>query len=202
MPGFYADGEYDVAGFIVGGVDRSQVIDGRSISVGDVLIGLPSSGLHTNGYSLVRRVVFDELGLEIDSHVPDLGETVGDALLRPHRSYLRVIQPLLGYRSHQGSRAHYGRRNDRQSPAHSSARNRGSHRPVVVARAGHLPVDWRGRQRARIRPATDAQHGNRAYHRCCARPRERLSAALLEAGEANSVVIGEITAGEPSVHYG
>ena len=64
MPGFYADGEYDVAGFIVGAVERSKVIDGRSIEAGDVLIGLPSSGLHTNGYSLVRRVVFDGLGLE------------------------------------------------------------------------------------------------------------------------------------------
>ncbi|MGH9387590.1 MAG: phosphoribosylformylglycinamidine cyclo-ligase, partial [Vicinamibacterales bacterium] len=87
MPGFYADGEYDLAGFIVGAVDRLNVVDGHSIEVGDVLIGLPSSGLHTNGYSLVRRVAFDVLGLNVDSHVPDLGETVGDALLRPHRSY-------------------------------------------------------------------------------------------------------------------
>src|SRR6186713_2381028 len=90
MPGFYADGEYDVAGFIVGAVDRAKVIDGRGITPGDALLGLPSSGLHTNGYSLARRVAFDVLGLNVDSHVPDLGETVGEAFLRPHRSYLRV----------------------------------------------------------------------------------------------------------------
>jgi phosphoribosylformylglycinamidine cyclo-ligase len=96
MPGFYNDGEYDVAGFIVGAVDRPQIIDGRGIVPGDVLIGLPSSGLHTNGYSLARKIVFDELKLTVDSHLPDLGETVGEALLRTHRSYLPVIKPLLG----------------------------------------------------------------------------------------------------------
>jgi phosphoribosylformylglycinamidine cyclo-ligase len=94
MPGFYADGEYDIAGFIVGVVERERLIDGRSIAVGDVLIGVPSSGLHTNGYSLVRRIVFERLGLKVDSHVLELGTTVGDALLEPHRSYLPMVQPL------------------------------------------------------------------------------------------------------------
>ncbi len=96
MPGFYAEGEYDVAGFIVGAVEREHLIDGKGISAGDALIGLPSSGLHTNGYSLARQIVFDGLKLSVDSHVPDLGETVGEALLRPHRAYLPVIKPLLG----------------------------------------------------------------------------------------------------------
>jgi phosphoribosylformylglycinamidine cyclo-ligase len=95
MPGFYADGEYDVAGFIVGVVERARVIDGRTISPGDVLIGLPSSGLHTNGYSLARRIAFDVAGLRVNDVVPALGATVGEALLRPHRSYLPVIRPLL-----------------------------------------------------------------------------------------------------------
>jgi len=95
MPGFYAPGEYDVAGFIVGLVARARIVDGRTIVPGDVLIALPSSGLHTNGYSLARRIVFEHLGLGVDSHVPDLGETVGEALLRPHRSYLPVVGPLL-----------------------------------------------------------------------------------------------------------
>jgi phosphoribosylformylglycinamidine cyclo-ligase len=96
MPGFYADGEYDVAGFIVGAVEREHLIDGRTIGTGDVLIGLPSSGLHTNGYSLARRIVFDLAGLGVNDNVPELGTTLGDALLRPHRSYLPVIRPLLG----------------------------------------------------------------------------------------------------------
>lgn len=95
MPGFYADGEYDIAGFIVGVVDRSKLIDGRSIRPGDVLVGLPSSGLHTNGYSLARTIMFDVAGLTVESVVPELGTTVGDALLATHRSYLAAMTPLL-----------------------------------------------------------------------------------------------------------
>ena len=95
MPGFYADGEYDLAGFVVGLVDRARVIDGRTITPGDVLIGLPSSGLHTNGYSLARRIIFEKRGLAVDSAVDELGCSVGEALLRPHRSYLKVMMPLL-----------------------------------------------------------------------------------------------------------
>lgn len=95
MPGFYADGEYDLAGFIVGAVERDRLIDGRGIKPGDVLIGIPSSGLHTNGYSLARRIVFDQMKLGVDAKVAELGRTVGEALLEPHRSYLPMIQPLL-----------------------------------------------------------------------------------------------------------
>jgi phosphoribosylformylglycinamidine cyclo-ligase len=95
MPGFYAEGEYDIAGFIVGAVSKGRVIDGRGIVAGDVLIGLPSSGLHTNGYSLARKIVFDELGLRVDSFVPELSATVAEALLAPHRSYLGAVMPLL-----------------------------------------------------------------------------------------------------------
>jgi phosphoribosylformylglycinamidine cyclo-ligase len=95
MPGFYADGEYDVAGFIVGVVARDRVIDGRRIIPGDALLGIPSSGLHTNGYSLARRIAFDVAGLRVDSRVPELGATLGEALLAPHRSYLPLIRPLL-----------------------------------------------------------------------------------------------------------
>ena len=95
MPGMYADGEYDLAGFVVGAVDRERLINGRTIAVGDVLVGIPSNGLHTNGYSLARRIVFEHLRLRVDSEVPELRRTVGDALLEPHRSYLPLINPLL-----------------------------------------------------------------------------------------------------------
>jgi phosphoribosylformylglycinamidine cyclo-ligase len=95
MPGFYADGEYDVAGFIVGAVARDRLIDGRAIRAGDALIGLPSSGLHTNGYSLARRIAFDIAGLRVDSFVRELDATIGEALLEPHRSYLPVVKPML-----------------------------------------------------------------------------------------------------------
>src|SRR5215217_3343340 len=95
MPGFYSDGEYDVAGFIVGVVDRARLVDGRSITPGDLLIGIPSSGLHTNGYSLARRIAFEIAGLEPGDRVAELGTTIGEALLVPHRSYLKLIEPLL-----------------------------------------------------------------------------------------------------------
>ncbi len=95
MPGFYAAGEYDIAGFIVGVVDRERVIDGQRVAAGDVLIGLPSSGLHTNGYSLARRIAFEQVGLNASARVQELGAAIGDALLAPHRSYLPVIRPLL-----------------------------------------------------------------------------------------------------------
>jgi phosphoribosylformylglycinamidine cyclo-ligase len=87
MPGFYADGEYDLAGFIVGVVERSGIIDGRDIRPGDVLVGLPSAGLHTNGYSLARKLFFEVAGWTVDSYVSELGGTVGQELLKPHLNY-------------------------------------------------------------------------------------------------------------------
>ena len=95
MPGFYADGEYDIAGFIVGAVERARLITGSSIKPGDVLIGVPSTGLHTNGYSLARRIAFDHLQLKVDSFVPELSRSIGEALLEPHRSYLALVKPVL-----------------------------------------------------------------------------------------------------------
>ena len=87
MPGFYADGEYDVAGFIVGIVDRARILDGKSIRHGDILIGLPSVGLHTNGYSLARKLFFEVAGLTKDARVEGLELTVGEELLQPHVNY-------------------------------------------------------------------------------------------------------------------
>ena len=95
MPGLYPEGEYDLVGTIVGAVKRTDVITGRGLRVGDVLIGLPSSGLHTNGYSLARKVIFDTAGLKPKSRLPGTRTTVADALLAVHRSYLK---PLLALR--------------------------------------------------------------------------------------------------------
>jgi phosphoribosylformylglycinamidine cyclo-ligase len=93
MPSIYADGDYDVAGTIVGVVDKPKILNGSKVQDGDVLIGLPSSGLHTNGYSLARAALFPTYA--VDQHVEALGTTVGAALLAVHRSYLNVISPLL-----------------------------------------------------------------------------------------------------------
>ena len=94
MPGFYQDGEYDLAGFIVGAVDRDKMINGSTIKAGDVLIGLPSTGLHTNGYSLARKLLFEVGGYKPTQYVTAIKEKAGAALLRTHRSYLHVIQKL------------------------------------------------------------------------------------------------------------
>ena len=96
MPGFYADGEYDLAGFIVGAVDRDKMITGAGIKAGDVLIGLPSTGLHTNGYSLARKLLFEKAGYKPQQYVTAIKEKAGAALLKVHRSYLHVIQKLVG----------------------------------------------------------------------------------------------------------
>lgn len=96
MPGFYADGEYDVAGFIVGVVDRSDIIDGSRIEPGDALIALPSVGLHTNGYSLARKLFFEVAGYAMDTKIAELDCAAGEELLKPHRSYLGAIAGLIG----------------------------------------------------------------------------------------------------------
>ena len=95
MPDFYPPGEYDLAGFIVGVVDKQKVIDGKSIVPGDVVLGIPSNGLQTNGYSLARKLFFEVGGYKVDSQIEELGTTVGEALLATHQSFLPQIGPLL-----------------------------------------------------------------------------------------------------------
>jgi phosphoribosylformylglycinamidine cyclo-ligase len=95
MPGFYQPGEYDVSGTVVGVVEKSRMLDGKSIRPGDVVIGIESSGLHTNGYSLARKVLFEELDLDARSRVPELKNTLGAELLKVHISYGRMVQELL-----------------------------------------------------------------------------------------------------------
>jgi phosphoribosylformylglycinamidine cyclo-ligase len=94
MPGFYQDGEYDLAGFIVGAVDKSKLITGVGITPGDILIGLPSTGLHTNGYSLARKLLFEVAGYKATQYVGAIGDKTGNALMKVHRSYLSVMQKL------------------------------------------------------------------------------------------------------------
>jgi phosphoribosylformylglycinamidine cyclo-ligase len=201
MPGFYADGEYDLAGFIVGVVDREHLIDGRGITVGDVLVGVPSSGLHTNGYSLARRIVFDTMGLGVDSQVPELGCTVGEALLAPHRSYLSMVQPLLGGRRIKGM-AHItgGGITDnlpRALPAGTAA--------LVRTDAWTVPPVFRWLQASGRVPAAEML---RTFNMgvgliLIAGPEqaEQLLAELSARGGRDARVIGEIVAGDPSVTY-
>jgi len=95
LPSLYKEGEYDLAGAIVGVVERSQIVTGEKITCGDSIIGLASVGLHTNGYSLARKILFDVCGYGIDNYIQELGMTIGDALLTPHKSYVKSILNLL-----------------------------------------------------------------------------------------------------------
>ena len=201
MPGFYADGEYDVAGFIVGVVARGRLINGGTIAPGDVLIGLPSSGLHTNGYSLARRIAFETAGLKADAFVPELGRSIGEALLVPHRSYLPVIRPLFGAGSIKGM-AHItgGGITDnlpRMLPAGMHARiDRSTWQPPAV---------FRWLQQTGGVPDSDML---RTFNMgigliiACAADREcELIGTLAGAGEPSAVRIGEIRSGGEGVVY-
>jgi phosphoribosylformylglycinamidine cyclo-ligase len=99
MPGLYAEGEYDLAGTIVGAVEKAAMMTGAKVRKGDVLIALPSTGLHTNGYSLARKLLFEVAGLKVDSVLKETGTLVGDELLRVHRSYLKAIRALIARKS-------------------------------------------------------------------------------------------------------
>ena len=202
MPGFYAEGEYDLAGFIVGGVDRAGVVDGRGLRAGDVLVGLPSTGLHTNGYSLARRIVFERLGLRIDSVVPELGGvTIGEALLAVHRSYLRAMEPLLSERALVLGLAHItgGGITDnlpRIFPAGLGAR--------IDRRAWEVPALFRFLEDAGRVPTEDMYRsfnmGIGLIVACRPADRDRVVAMLREQGERPHV-IGEMVAGERTVSY-
>jgi phosphoribosylformylglycinamidine cyclo-ligase len=201
MPGFYADGEYDVAGFIVGAVSRARLIDGRSIVPGDVLVGIPSSGLHTNGYSLARRIVFEIAGLRVDTVVEELGTSVGEALLVPHRSYLPIVRPLLAGRLIKGM-------------AHITGGGITENLPRVLPAGARAAID-RSRwsppavfgwlQRTGRVPDTDMLRtfnmGVGLIVACAADDEAVVLRALSDAGEPNAIRIGEIRAGQPGVEY-
>ncbi|BCS99145.1 phosphoribosylformylglycinamidine cyclo-ligase [Desulfoluna limicola] len=102
MPGFYSDDEYDIAGFTVGIVEKEKIIDGSKIKEGDVLIGLPSTGIHSNGYSLVRKLFFDVLNMNVSDHVDELGMTLGEALITPTKIYVKEVLEILANHSVSG----------------------------------------------------------------------------------------------------
>jgi phosphoribosylformylglycinamidine cyclo-ligase len=198
MPGFYADGEYDLAGFIVGIVDRDAVIDGRGLRAGDHLIGLPSNGLHTNGYSLARRIVFDKLKLSVDSVVAELGETIGAVLLRTHRSYLKAVKPLADRRFIKGM-AHITGGGipgnlSRILPEGAAAR--------VARPAWPTPAVFQFLQDAGKVPPDEMfcafNMGIGLILACAAEHGDEVRAALTAAGET-SYLIGEITSGDRTV---
>src|SRR5205085_2173392 len=103
MPGLYAESEYDLAGFIVGAAERSGLLTGKNIRAGDLLLALPSTGLHTNGYSLARKLLFEIAGYSPKTLLPQVGQSLGDALMAVHRSYLKPIRALIEARLLKGA---------------------------------------------------------------------------------------------------
>ena len=201
MPGFYADGEYDIAGFIVGVVEKAKVIDGRAIVPGDVLIAVPSAGLHTNGYSLARRVFFETAGWKPDTLVPELGTTIGEALLAPHRSYLGLVRPLLEREWVKGL-------------AHITGGGLTENLPRTLPEGCAAEIDLKSWT---IPPLFQLlqQHGGitrdemfRAFNMgvglviaCPSRDAERVINMLMRGGEPDAFRLGFVVAGERSVRY-
>jgi phosphoribosylformylglycinamidine cyclo-ligase len=198
LPDLYAAGEYDLAGFAVGIVERARIVDGRAVKPGDVVLGLASSGLHSNGYSLARRIVFEVLGLRVDSVLPGCGRTVGEELLEPTRIYAAAVRALLATvevtaMAHvtgggltgnvprvlpDGCRARLHRGAWREPPIFAALREAGRVSEPEMLRTFNLGVGY-----VVIVRAADA---------------ERARQALQGAGESVTV-IGEIVAGERGV---
>ena len=201
MPGFYANGEYDIAGFIVGAVEKAKLVDGRTIVPGDVLIGLASGGLHTNGYSLARRVFFDLAQWKIDKQVRELGVTIGEALMAPHRSYLGAVRPLL--------ERHYLR-----GLAHITGGGITENLPRVLPEGCAAEIDRRSWQVPPIFRLLQ-QHGRvlddemfRTFNMgigmilvCAPRDAERVISAVADTGERSAVRIGYVVSGDRTVRY-
>jgi len=201
MPGFYGDGEYDIAGFIVGVVEKADVIDGRAIVAGDILIGLPSVGLHTNGYSLARRVFFDVAGWKPETFVDELGTTVGDALLAPHPSYLPVVRPLIEHGLVKGL-------------AHITGGGITENLPRILPDGCAAEVDlqsWRVPAIFRLleeRGTIAREEMFRAFNMgvglvivCAPRDAQRAINMLVMAGESNAFRLGFVVSGERTVRY-
>ena len=201
MPGFYADGEYDLAGFIVGLVDRARIIDGHDVAPGDVIVGLPSTGLHTNGYSLARRILFEQLGLTVDSVLKELGGSIGDELLRPHCSYLRTTWPAVETGAVKAM-AHItggGLTGNvpRVLPEGCTARIDPDTWPVppiftFLRERGDVPVDEMYRT---------FNMGIGMALVCAKADVSRVIAKLIGGGEVGAAPIGEIREGSPAVEY-
>jgi phosphoribosylformylglycinamidine cyclo-ligase len=201
MPGFYADGEYDIAGFIVGAVERSRLIDGSSIRPGDVLLGLSSSGLHTNGYSLARKVLFELSGLRADSYVPELGGRAGDLLLATHRSYLAPLRPLLAARLVKGL-------------AHITGGGITENLPRILPQGCRAEIDrqaWSVPQIFRFiaeRGAISNDEMFRAFNMgvglviaCDENDCDKAVELLRDGGESSVITLGRIVRGEAGVQY-
>ena len=200
MPGFYADGEYDLAGTIIGAVSRDKIITGEHIQVGDILLGLPSNGLHTNGYSLARKLLFDVAKYGPEQYINELKDKTGAALMRTHRSYLAIIKKLTGAEVVSGM-------------AHITGGGITENLPRIIPRGMGALVDrasWTVpplfehlQQLGNVEDAEMLRTFNMGIGLICVIPADKVKkakAVLNRANERHSI-IGRITRGERKVSY-
>ena len=201
MPGFYSDGEYDLAGFIVGAVDRDKMVTGAGIKPGDVLIGLPSTGLHTNGYSLARKLLFEVAGYKPTQYVTAIKEKAGAALMTHAPQLSARDSKAGGGGADHGHGAHHRRRHHGESAAHSAQGSDGAGGDRLVAGAAHL------RASARAGATCPQEEMMRTFNMgiglIAAIPAAKFTRAknLLDRAEEKFYVIGRVVKGERRVQY-
>jgi phosphoribosylformylglycinamidine cyclo-ligase len=200
MPGFYPKGEYDLAGFIVGAVDRDKMVTGVGIKPGDVLIGMPSTGLHTNGYSLARKLLFEVAGYKVTQYVTAIKEKAGAALMKTHRSYLHVIQKLVGAGMTTGMAHITGGGITENLPR---ILPKGTEAQIELGSWPVLPIFDHLRQLGQVSEDEMMRTFNMGIGLIAAIPAAKFTRAknLLDRAEEKFYVIGRIVKGERRVHY-
>jgi phosphoribosylformylglycinamidine cyclo-ligase len=200
MPGFYSDGEYDLAGFIVGAVDRDKMVTGETIKPGDVLIGLPSTGLHTNGYSLARKLLFEVAGYKPTQYVTAIKEKAGTALMKTHRSYLHVIQKLVAAGLTTGM-AHITGGGITENLPRILPKNTAAQ--IEIGSWPVLPIFEHLRQLGQVSEDEMMRTFNMGIGLIAAIPADKFTRAknLLDRSEEKFHVIGRVIKGDRKVHY-
>jgi phosphoribosylformylglycinamidine cyclo-ligase len=200
MPGFYKDGEYDLAGFIVGAVDRDKMVTGLGIKPGDVLIGMPSTGLHTNGYSLARKLLFEVAGYKPTQYVTAIKEKAGVALMKTHRSYLHVIQKLVTAGVTTGM-AHITGGGITENLPRILPKGTGAH--IEMGSWPVLPIFEHLRTLGQVSEEEMMRTFNMGVGLIAAIPAEKFTRTktLLDRAEEKFFVIGRVVKGDHRVHY-
>src|SRR5579863_125464 len=200
MPGFYTEGEYDLAGFIVGAVDRDKLVTGADIKAGDVLVGFPSTGLHTNGYSLARKLLFEAAGYKPSQYVTAIKEKAGTALMKTHRSYLHVVQKLVASGMTAGMAHITGGGITENLPR---ILPKGTEAHIELGSWPVLPIFEHLRELGQISQEEMMRTFNMGIGLIASIPASKFTRAknLLDRAEEKFYVVGRIAKGERRVHY-
>ena len=201
MPGFYPDGEYDLAGFIVGVVDRDKIITGKDVQIGDMILGLPSNGLHTNGYSLARKLLFEVAHYSPETYVNEIKNKVGNELMRTHKSYWPALRKLIDAQCVAALAHITGGGITENLPRVLPRGTAAADRTGIVAGASDLRAPAATGQSSAGRDAAHLQHGHgHAAGGACGESSRKRRSVLERVGE-KAYTIGRIVKGERKVTY-